>query len=102
MTSTREWHNMQYIRDTFLDANLSYLKKLVKMPRFNKYLSIYREYSDELLFSMAITLINKVENGLVLEKDMELIELKIIIAFASMGSFSLTYNNDGMMPYIIK
>lgn len=61
-----------YFRDTILESEKDYVKKLKKNPRFNKTVKNLNEtFTVEELYKIATDTMNKIELGQVKEKDLK-------------------------------
>lgn len=72
-----------HLRDTFLSAERDYIAELLKNPEMQKMVEDFNQQPSGLLFETAKDLMEKVENGLVPDEQMERTELQLFVLLAS-------------------
>lgn len=79
-----------YLRDTFLNSEMEYLKHLLSSESIRKNMEELLNYNNpELLYKKAIERIEKIENGEVDEKHLPIIEGEITLLLASIQDKAL-------------
>lgn len=73
------------IEKVFLSLEEEYIKQLIEMPEFYQMLLMYRAFSNEELLNIFRTCHERMENGLVEEKDEGKAELQMIASTLAMA-----------------
>jgi len=75
--------DIAHLRDTFLRAEYDYLKALLQVESNRDFIFSALDYPPDLLFQEAQKRIDKIENGEVIESELERVEAEITLLLAS-------------------
>lgn len=87
MLDSLEGNNMNgkiaFLRDTFLEAEKSYLSELIKQPKYKQFIEDMNKYDSKQLSLEAVKRFRDIETGKVKNEDLERIETEITLLLAS-------------------
>lgn len=75
--------NINFLKDTFLKAEKSYLEELIKQPKYKKFIGDMNKYNPRQLFSEAFKRLSDIETGKIEDEDLERVETEITLLLAS-------------------